>query len=87
MKIKLVNGIYIPINEKEELEKKKLWAFKEFHKRHKNCPQCKLEWNGESTCMGCMYSGDDEVYKYYYDDNYISCYNCGFKGTITDLVE
>lgn len=86
MDVKLINGLYIPVNKEQELKDKKAWAKKEFDKRHKNCPQCKAEWYGEQTCIGCMYWGEDEVYKYYYDDNHITCYKCGFKGTITNLI-
>ena len=86
MEIRFENGIFLPVNYEELLKAKKEWAYKEFHKRHSDCPLCKEKWSGWSTCMGFMYHGDDEIYKYYYDDNYISC-ECGFHGTRTDLIE
>jgi predicted HAD superfamily Cof-like phosphohydrolase len=87
MQIYNENGIYLPAqNRTEFLKEKRDWAEKEFKKLHKCCPRCKIEWYGEQTCMGCIYPSNHDIYSYYYDDNYITCYKCGFRGTMTNLI-
>lgn len=66
---------------------KTMWAQIEFEKRHKYCPGCKRAFSGTTTLLAFHPNpnDEDEVYRYYYDNNYLTC-QCGFKCQRTQLI-
>lgn len=73
-------NIYYNIN-------KYLWAQIEFNKRHHRCPACKNPFSGTTTLTAFHPNpkDEDEIYRYYYDNNYLTCV-CGNGCRRTELL-
>ena len=54
-----------------------------YHKRHRVCPQCYSK-NYSHTLAGYIFDENNpEAYK---DNNHVDCFDCGWKGTVHQLV-
>lgn len=55
----------------------------EYYSKHKCCPNCKSEYISQTLVCYIVDPKHPEKFK---DNNYCHCFDCGWNGTVHDLV-